>query len=701
GLFRFTVDFRYLNEFTEDDAFPLPRISQLIDFMSKSGRFSVQDIPDAFHSVEIGDGKGGHLTAFALSSPTGHYEFLVMPMGFKNSPAIWCRIMEMVYKDIPLSELVKYIDDTCNHVNDFIEHLISQRKFYKSLEAHNMIVKPSKSHLNCKQVKMLGYIVSEEGRSCDPSLVKDILKIDKARDLAGVQAMCGLINAAREFVPNLSALMEPIFQLAGKGVNVEATWDDEIHGKALQLLKKILTSEPVLILPDNSKKFHIVVDACRVGRGFGAILMQKGEDEILHPVAYWSRSLLKAERNYSATDLECTAMHDAILHWSQYLRNFLPFDITTDHNALVYMVVRPKGDPNGRLARLCLDLQQFRFSITYRKGSDHIFPDAVSRLFQKDDIIELRTEDILRDDIGPLSVEEKNFLEKEYPQDFPFLIKSTEERRSIEQEKKDTFKIRINSIGYHRLNVSFQNSANIQTNFQKLKLWNNHLKNLEEVTKALELQNFYSLPSVIETIQKQYPVRRWHPTIRVLLDYQIASCKHNDIPDALFILFGNHPFALPQLLSTQFIDILNQINLDHDSNSTFMLNSFMQPELANIIIDYILSQSVITSEDDFIVSSFINNNAVVIQNLYTPAINVSKEQLAMQQIEITTKAKELSKRQKKRKENIIQRLILNGMIPPDSKNIDTLYEDIKNKNIQPRRKGYQQSKCKKFDYLVR
>jgi hypothetical protein len=84
-------------------------------------------------------------------------------------------------------------------------------------------------------------------------------------------------------------------------------------------------------------------------------------------------------------------------------------------------------------------------------------------------------------------VEEKNFLEKEYPQDFPFLIKSTEERRAIEQENKDTFKIKINSIGYHRLNVSLQNSANIQTNFQKLKLWNNHLKNLEEVTKAFEL----------------------------------------------------------------------------------------------------------------------------------------------------------------------------------------------------------------------
>ena len=712
SLFRFTVDFRYLNEFTEDDAFPLPKISQLIDFMSKSGRFSVQDIPDAFHSVVINDGDGGHLTAFALSSPTGQYEFLVMPMGFKNSPAIWCRIMEMVFKNIPLSELVKYLDDTCNHVNDFIDHLLSQRKFYKSLEEHSMIVKPSKSQLNCKKVKMLGFIVSEEGRRCDPSLVKDILKIDKARDLAGVQAMCGLINAAREFIPNLSSLMEPIFQLAGKGVNVEATWDEEIHGKCLVLLKKILTSEPVLILPDNSKKFHIVVDACRVGRGFGAILMQEGDDNLLHPVAYWSRSLLKAERNYSATDLECTAMHDAILHWAQYLRNFLPFEVKTDHNAVVYMVVRPKGDPNGRLARLCIDLQQFRFSISYRKGTDHIFPDAVSRLFQRDDIIEPRTEDILRDDTGPLTEEEKSFLEKEYPHDFPLLINSTEERRCINEKERKLVSLKINSIGYHKT-TPYHMSLSNQIQRERLKLWSYHLKNFQEVTKLLEVDNYYAWPSLINIILTKYLIRRWHPTIRVLLDDQIASCKHNDIPDTLFILFGNHPFALPQLLSTQFTAILEQINQDQSSNLTSPINSIMQPDLRDIIIDFIISQSEMTTEEDYIVSSFIYNNANHIKNTYTPSLNVareaasyhtngkSKEELADHHLKNILRTSELSKRQKQRKEKRLKRLRAENKINPSSENIEALYEEIKSKSNNQRRKGYQQSICRKFDYLVR
>ena len=78
--------------------------------------------------------------------------------------------------------------------------------------------------------------------------------------------------------------------------------------------------------------------------------MQKDEDGMDHPVAYWSRGLQPAERNHSATELECTAMHDAILHWQVYLQNAVPFDAVTDHYALVYMVTKVGGDPHHRLA---------------------------------------------------------------------------------------------------------------------------------------------------------------------------------------------------------------------------------------------------------------------------------------------------------------------------------------------------------------
>ncbi len=75
-------------------------------------------------------------------------------------------------------------------------------------------------------------------------------------------------------------------------------------------MKRALTSQPILIGVSELKPFIVVIDACSVGRGYGAILMQEGDNEVLHPVAYWSRGLSDARRRYSATELECTAMHN-------------------------------------------------------------------------------------------------------------------------------------------------------------------------------------------------------------------------------------------------------------------------------------------------------------------------------------------------------------------------------------------------------
>ena len=96
---------------------------------------------------------------------------------------------------------------------------------------------------------------------------------------------------------------------------------DEIHGEALRKLKRILARQPVLRGIDPSKPFRIHVDACRTGRGIGAVLLQQDSEGRWHPTAYWSLKLTETERNYSATDLECRAMHDEMLHCDKYIRN--------------------------------------------------------------------------------------------------------------------------------------------------------------------------------------------------------------------------------------------------------------------------------------------------------------------------------------------------------------------------------------------
>jgi hypothetical protein len=103
------------------------------------------------------------------------------------------------------------------------------------------------------------------------------------------------------------------------------------------------------------------------------VLLQKNDVDVFQPVAYWSRALNAPERNYSATELECTALHNTIIHWQPYLMNGIEFEVIVDHYALLYMVTKAGGaEAHQRLLRLCLDLQPFTFRIEHRSGSKHL-----------------------------------------------------------------------------------------------------------------------------------------------------------------------------------------------------------------------------------------------------------------------------------------------------------------------------------------
>ena len=280
----------------------------------------------------------------------------------------------------------------------------------------------AKAHLNYTSMKILGHSLTSGGRLPDPGLVATIMDLSIPTTLEGVRSLLGLAQVVREYVPAMSTIIAPIQLMTKKGTNIVEAWGQE-QNEAFSLLKKILTSPPVLAPPDLTKPFRVEVDACKTGRGIGGVLLQQDSKKTnsWHVIAYYSRALSDAERNYSATELECTALHDTILHWHCYLANG-PFTVIVDHYALVYMVTKAGGaEQHQRLLRLCLDLQEYCFEVVHRQGKKHIMADAVSRLLQKDEQPYVRTADELRNDFEPLRESEINHLRERYPSDFIFM----------------------------------------------------------------------------------------------------------------------------------------------------------------------------------------------------------------------------------------------------------------------------------------
>ena len=310
-FFRLCLDLRQLNNQTVPDVYPLPRIDDLLDHIPrKCDRFSISDLADAFFLIEVKKEKR-HLTAFRTHNR--QLQFAALPQGFINSPAIFSRFVDRMFDGLDRSRFSWYMDDTLNHIKGFQNHYFTQREAYNRLRIGNITMKLTKTHLNYRQMKFLGHLLTEDGRTPAPDAVEAILEWANPKDATAVRSFLGSTLYYREYIHQYSDLAMPLYDLTKKGVIVADVWNDK-HEKAAQYIKDALTSKPVLLQIDNTKPFRLIVDACRKGHGLGAILEQPDNDGRWHPVAYYSKSLKKAEREYSATELECKILHDAILH---------------------------------------------------------------------------------------------------------------------------------------------------------------------------------------------------------------------------------------------------------------------------------------------------------------------------------------------------------------------------------------------------
>ena len=363
------MDYRRLNALTKKDSYPLPRIDDSLRVLGGSKYFSAMDLASGYWQVDLSP---EDREKCALISSEGLFEPTRMPQGLCNAPATFQRAMDGLLGDLKMSCVLVYLDDITVFSRTFQEHLSHLRLVFNRLRTAGLKLKPSKCSFFKTEMEFLGHHVSQSGIAPLPGKIDAIRHMTQPTSLRDIQVFLGMVGYYCQFIPHFSELAEPLVRLLIK--EVPFVWDEE-QDSAFNALREALASSPVLVHPDFDKPFVLFTDASNVA--VGAILAQLDENKVDHPIAYFSKTLSKAERNYSVTERECLAVLLAIKQFRPFLYG-THFTIVTDHSSLRWL--QQMKDPDGRLARWALKLQHYDFSIVHRAGAIHQNADGLSRL---------------------------------------------------------------------------------------------------------------------------------------------------------------------------------------------------------------------------------------------------------------------------------------------------------------------------------
>lgn len=365
---RLVVDYRKLNEKTIDDKYPIPNITEVLDKLGRCNYFTTLDLASGFHQIEVHP-RDISKTAFTVEH--GKYEFLKMPFGLKNAPSTFQRVMDNVLRNLLGKVCLVYMDDIIVYSTSLQEHLVNLRKVFDALQTYNLKIQMDKSEFLCKEVAFLGHVVTPEGVKPNPDKVMAIKNWPIPKTETELRGFLGTLGYYRRFIKDFAKIVKPLTKPLRKG---EKVVHSEEFVETFNKCKIILTSSHVLQYPDFTKPFILTTDASNFA--IGAVLSQGpiGQDR---PVAFASRTLTKTEERYSVIEKEFLAITWGCKYFRPYLYG-KRFTLFTDHKPLTYMF--SLKDPNDKMLRWRLRLQEFDYDVKHRAGKQNIVADGLSRI---------------------------------------------------------------------------------------------------------------------------------------------------------------------------------------------------------------------------------------------------------------------------------------------------------------------------------
>ncbi|KAF0096477.1 MAG: hypothetical protein FD144_5878, partial [Rhodospirillaceae bacterium] len=368
GTWRMCVDYRRLNDQTDKDRFPLPRIDEIFSSLGRARSFAALDLLMGYHQVAI---RAEDRPKTAFITHRGLFVFNRMPFGLTNAPATFQRLMNTVFAaDLEKTNSV-YLDDLLLYALNNLELLpVIEKTLHKIIDA-GLKCKPDKCRFFPKKLPFLGHVLE------DGHIEPDQSKLDRIRDWpfprTGLEVLSflGLCGYYRRFIDGYADESRPLYDVAQDKVVVPTAALERAFAK----VKDMLCTTVAMHLPDPRADFILETDASMIA--VGAVLKQTF-DGLERPVSFYSQALSKSEKNYSTYERELYAVVRAIESFHVYLlgREFL---LRTDHRALMGLF-SSSLQTSSRVVKWVMRLQPYTFRIEIIPGKENIPADALSRI---------------------------------------------------------------------------------------------------------------------------------------------------------------------------------------------------------------------------------------------------------------------------------------------------------------------------------
>jgi hypothetical protein len=380
---RFTIDFRKLNDVTVEEFYPFPETRECIESLAGSEVFGSLDLSSMYWQIEVHP-DDRHLTGFATED--GCFVFRRVPFGLKNAGAHAQKEFRAVLRSDPrLDSVNNYLDDCfwgCGGASKYEDFLRITTALFEVCEKFNVKINAEKTFLGADSLRVLGHRVDRFGMHIDPSRQDALLGIDTPSGKTGltqVKAALGAMQYVRSFIPSFSTVAAPL-----TGMTTFVWGAEQAHAWAE--LKRLIKTSGVLCNPDYTRPFYLKADASK--RGLGGCLYQWGMGpdgaKERRVIAYCSKKFCPRESNWKTIEQECFSVIYSLQKFRPLIQG-CRVTVLNDHRNLVWL---RSNESSSKCVRWSMVLDEY--SITWRhlpgkatmaQEEDATVPDGLSRSF--------------------------------------------------------------------------------------------------------------------------------------------------------------------------------------------------------------------------------------------------------------------------------------------------------------------------------